>query len=104
MNIPNPDSWLDALVIICWGIVAVAVPSWFAQRAHKIAAKIDKSVSNGHTKPIREDLDAMGAALTHIRGDLHTIRTDLHDIRVELREERRDRLDLENRVKGHFKH
>jgi len=97
MNLFNPDSWMDVAVIVLWAILAVLVPSWFAARAHKVAVKLDKSVSNGHSSPLREDVDDIRATLGHIRTDIHSVKSELGDIRHELREERRDRLDLEHR-------
>jgi len=93
-TIPNPDSWLDVFTIIVVTMLVV-VPSWLAARNQRTLKTLDKSISNGHTTPIREDLDHVRSTLGHIRGDLHSMRTELGDIRDEIREERRQRQHLE---------
>ena len=93
-TIPNPDSWLDVFTIISVTLLVV-VPSWLAARNQRTLKTLDKSISNGHTTPIREDLDHVRSTLGHIRGDLHSMRTELGDIRDEIREERRQRQHLE---------
>lgn len=94
--IPNPDSWMDAITILLATLI-VAVPSWFSVRNHKAIQKMDKSISNGHTYPLREDVDMIRDTLTHISNDLHGVKSELGDLRHELREERRDRIELDDR-------
>lgn len=96
MTIFNPDSWMDVFTIVAVTLL-VAVPSWLAARNHSTLQKVDKSISNGHSSPIRLDLDDVRNTLAHIRSDLHNIYTELGDIRGEIREERKDRLALETR-------
>ncbi len=95
-SIPNPDSWMDVATIIIVSLI-VAVPSWLSLRNHKQLARMDKSISNGHTSPLREDVDEIRDTLGHIRADIHAVKSELGDIRHELREERKDRLDLDSR-------
>lgn len=93
----NPDSWLDVATILATTFMVVALP--LLVKNHQTLGKLDKNVSNGHTTPLRADLDDVRATLNDIRGDLHHLRTDLHDVRSEIRQERHDRLDLERRLK-----
>lgn len=102
-TIPNPDGWLDALVILA-ATAMVAIPSWFAARNHKQikqvsedTRKLDRSISNGHDYPLRVDVDEIRATLNEIRTDVHGVKTDISDIRSELRQERKDRLELDDR-------
>ncbi|NDD65779.1 MAG: DUF2746 domain-containing protein [Acidobacteria bacterium] len=93
----NPDSWLDVLTILATTFMVVALPLLIRQG--QTLGKLDRSVSNGHTRPLRMDVDEVKATLNEIRGDLHHLRTDIHDVRSEIRQERHDRLDLERRLK-----
>lgn len=95
-SIPNPDSWMDVATIIVVSLI-VAVPSWLSVRNHKALTKMDKSISNGHTSPLRQDVDEIRDTLSHIRADIHAVKSELGDIRHELREERKDRLELDSR-------
>jgi septal ring factor EnvC (AmiA/AmiB activator) len=85
-------------------IAVAAVPSFFAARNHseikkvsKDTARLDRSISNGHSYPLRQDVDEIRQTLDGIRSDLKEVKSDVTDIRSELREERKDRLDLDNR-------
>ena len=101
------DTWLDFIDHVWIGIVLIAVaavPSVFAARNHseikkvsKDTQRLDKSISNGHTSPLRADVDEIRETLDAIRSDLRDVKSDVTDIRSELREERKDRLDLDNR-------
>ena len=99
MNLTFPDlnSWHD-LVAMVFAAFLIGVPSWLTMRNHRAISKMDKSISNGHTNPLREDVDEIRNTLGHIREDLHYVKTELGDIRHELHEERKQRLDLEDRV------
>lgn len=99
-SIPNPDGLLDAITILLATLI-VAVPSWLSVRNHKALQRMDKSISNGHTNPLREDVDDIRETLTHIRNDLHSVKSELGDIRHELREERRDRIELDHRFESY---
>lgn len=99
-QIPNPDDWMDVLTILVVTAM-VAVPSWLSLRTRNTVLKMDKSISNGHTTPIRTDLDEVRNTLTHIRSDIHAVKLELGDIRHELREERKDRLELDHRFEDY---
>lgn len=94
----NPDSWMDAFVLIFMSL-AVAIPSTYAARSQRMVAKLDKSINNGHSpdQPLRGDVDKIQTTLSEIRQDLHALKSELGDIRSELRIERKDRLDLDGR-------
>lgn len=98
-SIPNPDSWMDVITIIVAALI-FAVPSWLSLRNHRTISKMDRSISNGHNNPLREDVDEIRETLKHIREDLHAVKSELGDIRHELREERKDRLELDNRFEN----
>ena len=102
-TIPNPDNWMDVFTILA-ATAMVAIPSWFAARNHKTikqvseeTRKLDKSISNGHTYPLRQDVDEIRETLAAIRGDMHGLKSDVSDIRSEMRQERKDRIDLDDR-------
>lgn len=106
----NPDSWMDLLDHIWIGLVFIgiaAVPSWFAYRNHaKIQHVSDEvkgvsaQVVNGHTTPFREDVDDIRIVLDEMRTDMHLMKSDVSDIRDELRQERKDRLELDDRFEN----
>lgn len=102
MTIFNPDSWMDVLTILAVSAM-VAIPSWFAARNHKGISKLDKSISNGHTYPLRQDVDEIRSTLNEIRTDVHGVKSDIADIRNELRQERKDRIDLDDRFERYRK-
>lgn len=79
----------------------VAVPSWLSLRNHRALQKVDKNISNGHTTLLRDDMDNIRDTLIHIRADLHSVKDELGDIRHELRQERKDRLELDQRVEAY---
>lgn len=99
-QIPNPDDWMDVLTILVVTAM-IAVPSWLSLRTRRTVMKMDKSISNGHTTPIRVDLDEVRDTLAHIRADLHAVKSELGDIRHELRTERKDRLELDHRFENY---
>ena len=95
-TIPDPNSWMDVFTILA-ATAMVAIPSWFAARNHKSIKKVTDQVVNGHTTPMRVDLDTMKSTLDEIHTDIRGVKTDISDIRQELRQERKDRLDLDDR-------
>ena len=103
----NPDSWMDVLDHIWIGLVLIAiaaVPSWFAYRNHGKIQKVSDQVKgvaaqvvNGHSTPMREDVDGIRDTLAEIQKDMHLMKGDVSDIRSELRQERKDRIELDER-------
>ena len=103
----NPDNWLDLVsqILLILGAIGIAVvPSVIAARSHKSikqvsedTRKLDKSISNGHDYPLRTDVDEIRETLKDIRGDMKGLKSDVSDIRSEIRQERKDRLELDDR-------
>lgn len=96
----NPDGWLDAFVILL-ATAMVAIPSWFAARSHKGIRKLDKSISNGHTYPIRDDVDEIRSTLNDIRTDVHGLRRDIADEATRRRDHIEELRSEVNRKLGH---
>lgn len=61
-------------------------------------AELVASVSNGHSTPIREDIDDIRAAVHDIRTDQAELRADIRELREEIRIERDDIVELQSRV------
>jgi chromosome segregation ATPase len=108
-TIPDPNSWMDVFTILA-ATAMVAIPSWFAARNHKSikqvsedTRKLDKSISNGHDYPLRTDVDEIRETLKDIRGDMKGLKSDVSDIRSEIRQERKDRLELDDRFERYKK-
>lgn len=100
MTIFNPDSWMDVFTILAVSAM-VAIPSWFAARNHKGITKLDKSISNGHKSPLREDVDEIRSTLNEIRGDVHGLRRDLADEATRRRDHIEELRSEVNRKLGH---
>ena len=101
-TIPDPNSWMDVFTILAVTAM-VAIPSWFAARNHKGISKLDKSISNGHTYPLRQDVDEIRSTLQEIHTDMRGVKTDISDMKNELRQERKDRIDLDDRFERYKK-
>lgn len=101
--IPNVDDWKDVLVVAM--VVAGGwVTTWITlRRGQKRAVKshdklnetmagIKDQVVNGHSTPMRSDLDDVRDMITDVRGlvveqsrDMGRIRDDMHDMSERLR-------------------
>lgn len=82
-TIPNADSWMDVITILT-AVAMMSVPSWFAIKAHKTSAAVLSETRNGHTVPMRADLDRALAAIEALAHDVKNLRAD-----VALEEDRR---------------
>lgn len=82
-TIPNADSWMDVITILT-AVAMMSVPSWFAMKAHKTSAAVLSETRNGHTVPMRADLDRALAAIEALAHDVKNLRAD-----VALEEDRR---------------
>lgn len=101
--IPNPDSWADVITIVIVTLI-VAGPTWIAARTkrqigdvHRQVRAVRDHVVNGHTTPMRSDLDGMktdlsdaGVALSNLRDE---VRGGFASVRADLAEERSARRD-----------
>lgn len=102
-TIPNPDSWSDVVTIIIVTAI-VAGPTWIAARTkrqiddvHQHVRVVKEQVVNGHTSPMRSDLDGMKTDLTDARLALSNLRDEVRggfaSVRADLAEERSARRD-----------
>jgi hypothetical protein len=81
----NPDSWMDVFTIIA-STLLVAIPSYFSVKAHRATQEVKTQVVNGHSSPLRADLDRALAALESLGHAVGALRRDLAE-----EEERRHR-------------
>lgn len=89
--IPNPDSWMDVLTILAVAGMA-AVPSWAALRNHRgikemkaESQAIRENVINGHSTPMRGDIDALAEQVARIAENQDRAATHLDGLRDEVR-------------------
>lgn len=75
-TIPNPDNWMDVVTILI-ATAIVALPSWFAARNHKGIQEVKAQVVNGHTQPLRADLDRVIASIDNLTADVRDLREEL---------------------------
>lgn len=81
------ENLLDLLDHVWIGIVLIvtaAVPSWLAARNHKTLQTVKSNVVNGHTVPMRADLDKALSAIEALAHDVNGLRQD-----VAMEEDRR---------------
>ena len=95
-TIPNPDSWSDVVTIIIVTAI-VAGPTWLTARAnraikdvHQQVLVVREQVVNGHTSPLRSDVDEMRTAVSSLRDE---VRGGFSSLRADLAEERSARRD-----------
>lgn len=95
-TIPNPDSWSDVVTIIIVTAI-VAGPTWLTARANRAIKDVHQQVSvvreqvvNGHTSPLRSDVDEMRTAVSSLRDE---VRGGFSSLRADLAEERSVRRD-----------
>ncbi len=95
-TIPNPDSWSDVVTIIIVTAI-VAGPTWIAARnqqkireVHQTVAAVKEQVVNGHTSPLRSDVDEMRTAVSSLRDEVRGGFSSLRDDLAEERSARRD--------------
>lgn len=99
-NWTDANNALDIIDHALIGLVLIAVaviPSWFSARNHKQIKKVQDQVVNGHTTRMRDDLDSISGSIEEIRSGMQTMKSDVIDIREELRQERKDRISLDDR-------
>lgn len=88
--IPNPDSWADVITIVIVTLI-VAGPTWIAARTkrqigdvHQHVRAVRDHVVNGHTTPMRADMDEMRLAVSNLRDE---VRGGFSSLRADLTEE-----------------
>lgn len=87
MNWYDPQDWLDLIDHVWLGAVMIGVagvPAYFAARNHKAIQTVNQkadtlvgNVQNGHTVPLRADLDRVIAAVDDLTQDVRGLRQDL---------------------------
>lgn len=106
-NWPAVDNWLDLIGNVWIGLVliaAAAVPSWFAARNHKSLNEVRDQVKNGHTTPLRVDLDKALYAIESLAHDVRGLRSDLASEEDRRRQQYGElRSDLDERIGRHRK-
>jgi hypothetical protein len=95
-TIPNPDDWRDVITIVIVTLI-VAGPTWLAVRTkrqihdvHQQVRVVKEQVVNGHTTPMRADMDEMRLAVSNLRDE---VRGGFSSLRADLTEERSARRD-----------
>lgn len=90
----NPDSWMDAFVLLALGfstVLAAAAPAWITQRKRdKTIGEIKEQVCNNHESNMRDDIDRLAEIMTEGFADL---RSDVSQLRQELHTERLERIE-----------
>lgn len=97
---------MDVITIIAVAAL-ISVPSWLTIRTHKTLDKVDQKVGvvkdqvvNGHTSPMRQDMDEMRSALSNLRDE---VRGGFSSVRADLDEERSARRDADMEIMEHVK-
>lgn len=91
-NWSDAQNLLDILDHFWIGLVALgvtAIPSWFAHRNHQSIRDIKNQVVNGHSVPLRADLDRALAAIEALAHDVNALRHDL----ITERDSRKHQID-----------
>lgn len=95
---PDPDSWLDLVAYLLVGVVMLlvaVVPTWITVRSSRGIKDIKNQVVNGHTSPLRADLDKAIAAIEALGGDLvrfkNSISSEISHLREQLTDEEQRR-------------
>lgn len=86
--------WIGFVLIAC-----AAVPAYFSARNHRGIKKIQDQVVNGHSDPLRKDLDLVIEKLSETSHKVDDIAKDITSLRLELSQEegRREISDRELR-------
>jgi hypothetical protein len=91
--------WIGLVVII-----VAAIPGYMAaRRNHKGIKEIKDQVVNGHTEPMRTDLDRVIVAIENLAQDIHGLRRDLADEESRRRDHIAELRDEVNRKLGAIK-
>lgn len=107
MNPVDVDSWMDLVANLWIGLVVIvvaAIPGYMAARKnHKGIKEIKDQVVNGHTQPMRTDLDRVIVAIDNLAQDIHGLRRDLADEENRRRDHIAELRDEVNRKLGAIK-
>jgi hypothetical protein len=96
----NPDSWMDIVshvLLIIGGVLTISVPTWITVRANKNIQDVKEQVTNGHTSPMRLDLDRvlqrledLSHFILEVQRGVSGLRSDLVDEEIRRRENVRE--------------
>ena len=89
-NWTDAQTWLDLIDHIWIGLVLIAVaavPALMSARNHSGIKKIQDQVVNGHTEPMRNDLDKVIKAISDQSTKVDSISHSLTSLREELLQE-----------------
>ena len=107
MNPVDVDSWMDLIANLWIGFVVIlvaAIPGYMAARKnHKGIKEIKEQVVNGHTEPMRTDLDRVIVAIDNLAKDVTGLRRDLADEEERRRDHIAELRDEVNRKLGAIK-
>lgn len=93
------DGWGLATWLLIAAVAIVLGVAWLSQHgARRDLRAIKDQVKNGHTTPMRSDMDGMSDRLDDVLRDLRGVRQDIGGLRGELRSERAERLDFRQHV------
>lgn len=107
MNTPfNVDNWMDVIAYLVIGLPALvaAVATWRSQERYRARFTIHEAsqqavldeVKNSHKTNLRDDIDALGAAIT--KGFID-VNHQIDGLRAELRTERVERIEGDRRIR-----
>jgi hypothetical protein len=92
----NPDSWMDVVdhvLLIVGGAITAIVPTWLTMKNNKAIKQVKEQVTNGHTSPMRLDLDRVLERLDDLSRFMYEMShgvSKLHQQLVEEESRRRD--------------
>jgi len=112
----NPENWLDIFsqVILVIGVLAAAAaPALITARSRRDIRDVKEQVTNGHTSPMRLDLDRVLLRLDEISEGLSNLRKELlheesrrrdsvQDLHVDLERTRNDCFENITRARDEF--
>ena len=91
---PDPDSWIDIVdhfLVALFMLMIAVVPTWITVRSSRGIKDIKNQVVNGHTSPLRSDLDKAIAAIELLGKELlqfkNAISEDIGHLRKQLSDE-----------------
>lgn len=101
----NPDSWMDVLdhVLLIFGaVLTVAVPTLITVRSNKNIKEVKEQVTNGHTSPMRQDLDRVLQRLEDMSHFILEVQRGVSGLRSDLIDEEARRRENIRELRGEF--
>ena len=86
----NPDSWMDVLdhlLLVMGVLLTVTVPTIISARSNKNIREVKEQVTNGHTSPMRLDLDRVLNRLEEMSVFILEVQRGVSGLRAELLDE-----------------